>query len=288
MGRFSVLGPRSGQHWFRIGTFEVTTTTLITALAVIALIVDAVSASLLAPLNLETQRVAAGQVWRLVTWPLVNSLASPTGGILLVLALAVFWWLGEQLERSLGSRRYLRFILVLIIVPALAMTAFSLIPGQAFAQPDAGIYDLETAVLVAFAAAYPMARFFFGIPFWVVTVALVGIDLLELAAVRDGGYLVFVALTIVVALLATRSFGLCRHAWIPEIPLPHLITGDPARQRERAAARETRKRRRAAQLRVVHDADIDALLDKISEHGIHSLSPDERRRLDEHRHSLGR
>lgn len=284
MGRFSILGPRSGQHWFRVGTLEVTTTTVITALAVVSLILYAVSFSLLAPLNLDTGLVTSGQVWRLVTWPLVNSLGSPTGGILMIIALAVFWWLGQRLEYSLGSRRYLRFIVVLILVPALLMTAFGLIPGQRFVQPASGIYNLETAVLVAFAAAYPAARFFFGIPFWIVTVALVGIDLLELAAARDGEYLVFVALTIVVALLATRSFGLCRIAWIPEIPLPHVVTGDPARR----AARETRQRRREAQRRVVRDADVDALLDKISEHGIHSLSADERRRLEEHRRSMGR
>ena len=38
----------------------------------------------------------------------------------------------------------------------------------------------------------------------------------------------------------------------------------------------------AGALRLLRQAEVDILLEKINEHGIKSLTPEERRRLDEH------
>ena len=274
MGRFSLSGARSGQHWFRLGSLDVTTTVLVTALGVLSLVVYAVSSSALGWLAFDSRQVTSGQVWRLVSWPLVNPIATAIDALFIALALVIFWWLGSRMEQLLGSRRFLRFLILLVLVPAVAMTVIGLL-SQPLLQGQSGMYVLETGVIVAFAATYPRTPLFFTVPAWIVAIALVGIDVLELVAIRDGPDLLFMGLTIVVSLLAARAFGLSRETWIPRIPLPELVTGD-------TRGRDERRRRRAAQVSATRDADINALLDKIAQHGIHSLSSGERKRLEAH------
>jgi signal transduction histidine kinase len=274
MRRFPLLGPRDRGHWFRIGTVDVTTTTLVTVIACASFVVVAISPSLW-PFDLNTQLVASGQVWRLLTWPLFNDLLS--GSLWIVIAVAVFWWLGQRLETLLGARRCLLFYAILALIPALAITVFS----QATGNPrdvGSGMYELETAVLVAFAAAYPRVRFFFSIEAWVIAIVFIAIDLILFAETRDGFSAVFLLITAAVALLTARAFRLTRAQWIPTIPLPSVVTGDASHRRER----ERKRAARAAHLHVVRQNDVDALLDKISQQGINSLSREERRRLEEY------
>jgi membrane associated rhomboid family serine protease len=285
MSRFPVLGPRDRSHWFRIGTIDVTTTTLVTALACVSLILFAISSTLLEPLQLDTQAVGSGQVWRLLSWPFVNDLLS--GTIWIVLAIVVFWWLGQRLEQTLGPRRCLLFYAILALVPALAITVYGLVTGQDLTQSSllgSGMYDLEVAVLVAYAAAFPRVRFFFNIEAWVITIVFIAIDLLLFAEERAGTAAIYLLITAAVALLATRAFRLTRAQWIPTIPLPASVTGDAAHRRER----QRKKSARAAHLRIVRETDINAILDKISESGINSLSREERQRLDEYGRGPGR
>lgn len=274
-----MLGPRDRSHWFRIGTVDVTTTTLVTALACVSLILFAISPDLLAPLQLDSQAVGSGEVWRLLSWPFVNDLLS--GTIWIVLAIAIFWWLGERLEQVLGSRRCLLFYAILTVVPALVITVYALVTAQEITQGallGSGMYDLEVAVLVAYAAAYPRVRFFFNIEAWVITIVFVAIDLVLFAEERAWTAAVYLIITAAVALLATRAFHLTRAQWIPAIPLPSVVTGDASHRRER----DRKRAARAAHLHVVRQNDVDALLDKISQHGTNSLSREERRRLDEY------
>jgi len=272
------MGPRDPSHWFRIGTVDVTTTILVTAIACITLVLFAISPSLLPPLALSSQLVSQGEVWRLLTWPFANALLDLSNSLWLILAIVVFWWLGERLERSLGARRCLLFYAIIAALPALAITVFGMVTGQWFVQDSSGMFDLETGVLVAFAAAYPRVRFFFGIEAWVLAVAFIGIDVLIYLSQRVWIDVIYLLVTAAVALLATRAFRLTRARWIPAILLPPFVTGDTSHRRER----QRKKAARAVHLRVVHESDINAILDKISEHGINSLSREERQRLDEH------
>ncbi len=264
------------QHWFRVGTVDVTTTVLITALATVSIFVYAIDPGLLEPLVFYSNGVAPGQVWRLLTWPLTN-----VPDIWVVLGIVMFYWFGQGLEQLLGRTRFLHFLVILTLVPAAGDTLFTVLTTHAVASlttPLAiigGITFLASGVVVAYAATYPTARAFYDIPFWALAAVMLGLSALQYTGTRSWDYLVFLLLMVLTALIGARSFGLSRLTWIPKLPLPAIVSGDRSRTEER-------QRRRKTKLRVVRDTEINRLLDKIAAHGIESLTREERHRLDEH------
>lgn len=271
MSWYSPTGPRNAGHWFRVGAIDVTTTVLVTAVVTVLFILSAFAPGILRPVYLDTHLVLGGQVWRLLTWPLANVVGPQA--LLVALMIFIFWWFGQSLEKLLGRTRYLGFLTVDILLPAIVLTAVGAASG--YDLPPAGMYFLSSGVIVAFAATYPGAQSWFGLPFWVITAVILGVNALQLVAAGDWFGLLFLALVIAVALVAARSYGLTRLSWIPHVPLPAVMTGDHSH-------REEKKRRKASHLKVVRDTDINTLLDKIAEHGINSLTREERQRLDEH------
>jgi hypothetical protein len=274
VGWFTPAGPRNAQHWFRVGTVDVTTTVLITAVLAVFFILSAIAPAALTPLYLDTHLVLSGQVWRLVTWPLLNVVDA--SALFVVIMIAVYWWFGQSLEGLLGRTRYLTFTALVILVPAIVLLAVGAGSGKTIAIAEDGAWFLSSAVMVAYAATYPAARSMFGVPFWIVAAVIVGVNALQLISVRDTFGLLFLLLILAVALIAARSFGLTHVRWIPSVPLPAFMTGHAPDRREE------KKRRRATHLEVVRTTDINSILDKIAEQGINSLTRDERERLDEH------
>ena len=272
MSWFTPTGPRNNQHWFRVGTVDVTSTVLITGLAAALFVISAFAVAVLRPLYLDSHLVLTGQVWRLVTWPLVNVVDNQA--LLTVLMFVVFWYFGQSLEGLLGRTRFLTFLALVIVLPAVVITLIGS-AGGGIQMAGSGMYFLSASVLVAYAATYPTARSWFGVPFWVITAVILGVNALQLVANGQMLGLLFFGLVIATALIATRSLGLTRLAWIPHVPFPGFMTGDHS-------ARDSRKRRKASHLEVVRADDINSLLDKIAEHGINSLTREERARLDEH------
>ncbi len=291
-GRFSYSTPdrERGTPWFRVGDFDVTTTVLVTGLCVLSLLVWAIDTSLLEPFILDPGDVRRGQLWRLVTWPIVNTPQS----IWTILTIALFWYFGTQLEGLLGRNRFAWFLLILTVVPAVVAAIVDL--------PVWGLEYLELAVLLVFIAEYPFARFFFGIPGWVIAAVIVGLQVLVLVGTRDGDGLVFLIVLIVTAAFAARSFGLASTLhWIPKVPLPDTISGTRSSGPRRSSKGRVRGRgpssskvvdgpwaapappRPAAPTpdAVAAQAELDGLLDKISASGLDSLSADEKRRLNE-------
>lgn len=310
MDRFRTRGFSTDEGWFRVGTVEVTSGVLIAALSTISMFVYAVDQTLLEHVVLIPEALSRGHVWRLVTWWMVNG---PSLGS--AIAIAIFWWIGRLIERDLGRVRFLWFVAIQVLVPAILTCAYAL-AFDAFLVLG-GIEFLEISVVIAVAVAYPRLRSFFNIPFWVLAAVVVGVDVLQYIGDRAWAYLVMLLLTALTATLMMRAFGLAEQESIPKIPLPSFITGDPYQKANRA--REKAQRRAAkgkpaitptagatrrspkakdtapatvtpirpeARLDRSDQADMDALLDKISATGIDSLTPDERRRLDEHSRRL--
>ena len=76
-GRYSYTSPwsRGNDPWFRIGQIDVTTTVGLIGLGIISVFVWAIegrSHEISLKLLLDPQRVQDGEIWRLITWPLVN------------------------------------------------------------------------------------------------------------------------------------------------------------------------------------------------------------------------
>ncbi len=265
---FSFSSPRSGDHWFRIGTVDVTTSLLIAGLATISMFLYALSPSLLDPLPFTSGQVTHGQVWRLLTWPMAN-----TPSLYGAVAIFLLFYFGREIERAMGRARFLRFVILVTVVPAVVGTVIGVVSGQFFGA--VGITYVEIAVIIAYVVNRPTARTFFDLPFWALVAVVIGVDVLQLLGLRDWPGLEFLILVCGVAAIGTASFGVGNVKSIPSVPLPAVVTGDNSRKVERI-------QKRAAHLHVVQAADMDSLLDKIAEHGIDSLSAAERRRLDEH------
>lgn len=294
-GRFSYSRPeRRGMNdpWFRIGEVDIGSAAFLAILAAISVVVyglgDAGQRFLLR-LALIPDDVWSGQVWRLFTWPLANGFNQRL--LWTAVAIALLWYFGGRLEEQIGRVRMTVLLASLIVFPGII--------GAVLDLPQAGIRSIEIAVLLIFIAEYPNIRFFFGIPAWALGAVYVVTDLLQISAEGSGDQLLFYLASLVIAALAARAVGmLTAYPWIPRVPLPDALTGTTSSGPRRSSRGKVRGK--APRKQVVEgpwsaptpparppadtaaaQAELDALLDKISEHGLESLSADEKRRLNE-------
>lgn len=290
-GRFSYSAPDRNQitPWFRVGNVDVTTSVLVAGLCVASMVVWAIDSTLLEPFALFADDVRRGQVWRLITWPLVNTPES----IWTILTIAIFWYFGRELEGMLGRNRFAWFLGIITLVPAIVATIVDLNVW--------GLEYLELAVLLTFIAEFPQARFFFNIPAWVLGAVIVGLQVLVLVGNRDSSGLVFLIVLLVTAALAARSFGLASGLpWLPQLPLPEFMSGTKSSGPRRSSKGKVRGRGKGKTVvegpwsapappppsrpspdAAAAQAELDQLLDKISATGLDSLTGDEKRRLNE-------
>ena len=281
----------SDDPWFRVGQLAVTTTVMVSAMSVAYMFVWAfeglnrpITTRLILNSGTSLGSVGEGQIWRLVTWPI------PTEPSLWTLLLvAVFWMLGSQLEALMGRKRFTFFLLVLTIVPALVMTALE------FTDTFGVVYGLryvELGVLIAFATHYSSVRFWPGIPAWILAWIIVGMAMLQAISDQRGYELVLTLTMALLAPLMLRALGHAeQHEWLPKLPLPARLTGHP--HRRPPPPQHRRPQPRSTHLSsvpsppppppadVAAQARIDALLDKMGEHGLESLTEAERRTLED-------
>jgi hypothetical protein len=297
-GRFSISVPgRRGPNdpWFRIGTVDVTTTVFVILTCVVSMIVWAIEGpdhQVLGKLILWPDLVLDGQVWRIATWPVPNE-----PDIWLVIMLAVFWYFGTEVERLLGRVRFAVFLGLVTVIPGIVGTLIDL--------PQWGIRPVELCVFLLFVAEYPFVRFFFGIPGWVIGAVILGIEILQLLGDRNEKGIVFLFVALAVAAITARSMGLLSNfPWVPAVPIGAIGQG---RRRQRSRTKQPRSRggggadvvagpwsgtSRGGPSRplpqpppsaqaAADQAELDAILDKISELGMDGLSGDEKSRLNE-------
>jgi hypothetical protein len=303
----------AGDAWFRIGNFDVTTSALIPFIGAVSMLVYGLDPALLAHLEFESLLVTDGQLWRIFTWPIPNR-----PDIFVVLALFLFYLWGTQIERILGRLRFLYFVALLTVVPAVLFSIFQvvfnlfgdirqqiLLFGTSLVG---GVRLLEIALLVTVAISSPQMKFFFGIPARVMAAVFVGIDLLQFLGKRLWGPFWFEIAVIVVGVLLMKPFGLGEHVpkWVPSIPIPGLGGGGRVSSTRRGATARSVKRPKKGSVvtgpwgergtATATDAapsparaglnrndreEVDRLLDKIAASGMGSLSAAERQQLEE-------
>ncbi len=292
--RYSFSSPFShgNDPWFRVGQVDVTTTVAVIGMGILSMFVWAIEGPsrsvskqlwLVSSDYFNATGVLDGQVWRLVTWPIANQ-----PDFWAILLFAVFYMLGSQLENLMGRRPFMWFLLLLTAVPAVVVTLVELVLTD-FVGIAAGLRFIEIGVLVAFAAQYPQARFWPGIPALAMAGIIVAIDYLQILGDRNEYEFVLLTAIVATSLVGMRSFGFAQElSGIPAVRLPAAMTGSAA-PRPPSATR-SRKRGRGNLSAVpsapandpLADMEIDALLDQVAEHGLDSLSKDQRKRLEEH------
>jgi hypothetical protein len=276
--------------WFRVGEFDVTTTVLVIAAGVLSFILYAIDKAQFVHLFLWSNKIQHGEVWRVVTWPLVNR---PSFWSLITLVF--FYLFARQVEAEMGRFKFAALIGWMTVVPAILVAAFSLQPITTAPVLDySAISMISVGVLVAFAAEFPGARFIFNISSRVVAAVLVAFQLLQLIGDRywdDVWMLVFVVAT---SLVTMRAYGYASDlTFIPKLSWPFSKKSSRGPRPASSGAGSKRKKRRGQpELKIVTPAyrppvvdrgiqdEIDTLLDKIAAQGLDSLTSDERQRLD--------
>ena len=69
--QFSLPGRRQRDGWFRIGSLDMTTTALLVAAGIVSMFWYAIDSASLANLAFSGYLVRHGDVWRVITWPVV-------------------------------------------------------------------------------------------------------------------------------------------------------------------------------------------------------------------------
>lgn len=116
-------------------------------------------------LTLDSDSLSHGEVWRLVTY----AFAHDTRGLSHILFNMLFlWWFGSDTEDLYGTREFLAFYLTAVVAAGLAFVAWEWFreePGAVL-----GASGAVTAVLVLYALHFPTRQiyiwFLFPIPIW--------------------------------------------------------------------------------------------------------------------------
>jgi membrane associated rhomboid family serine protease len=90
-----------------------------------------------------------GQLWRLVTWVLYETDALP-----LVFACLTLYWVGSDLARSWGARRFLLFYFGVAVAAAALTTLLGLVWPAVAAIPQGGSWPVLDALVVAWGLQY--------------------------------------------------------------------------------------------------------------------------------------
>ncbi len=150
--QFRTIGPPGWRH-----LPPVTRGTLVlTALGYLATLFPALPAGLLTAV--PDRIVPAGEVWRLVTYPLVN-----VGIVSVLFSLLLLWGFGSELEPEWGSRRYALFLLLATVSGGVLGVGAALLLGGGFGT-GYGLAGPLTAVIAAWMFEGPnRSTNFFGI-----------------------------------------------------------------------------------------------------------------------------
>jgi len=209
-----------------------------------------------------SDRVLHGEVWRLLSYGLLNP-----PDLWFAVDMVMIAWFGREVEKVFGRGKFLTFYACLYVLPPLALTAIG--PWQTTALAGrAGAF----ALFIAFATLYPGVQILFTLlAKWV---ALVLVAIYTLMALSDRNLSAFVSL----ATTAGFAFAFVRYQqgrW--ELPSFRSSSSKPEEEpvvqiSSRSSGRMTRNDSTMA--------EIDALLDKIAKSGFQSLTLQERARLD--------
>jgi membrane associated rhomboid family serine protease len=190
-----------GRPWFHAGKVPVTSTVLLVGVFTLSMVLVAVfkgagANGFLSALPLFSPAVWHGQVWRLVTWPLVN-----IPSIWFVVSMLMIFWCGREVERVLGRMGLLKFTGWV----AAALAAVTLVlPGGVLTGSDM----LGFGIFLAFAIMHPGApTILFGLQMKWVALILIGIQALQCLAFQNWNGLVQLATLCVASAVALKSMG---------------------------------------------------------------------------------
>jgi hypothetical protein len=221
--------------------------------------------------------VLRGQIWRIVTFGFVN-----VPSIQFAIEMVMIVWFGREVERFLGRKRFLTVYAASFFITPIILTAIGWwMPLMLSAKTGA------LAVFVAFATLYPGVPVFFSVLAKWAALILVGIYTMMALAYRDTTLLIWIWASCGTAYLMVRYyqgiFSLPKVRFWKRKPKLRVLPDLPAKKSS-VAAKPLAPPKDAKEAATM--AEVDALLDKIAQSGIGSLTPKERAQLDAAREGL--
>ena len=215
--------------------------------------------------------------WKFLTYGFAHSPTDPTHLIFNMLAL---WFLGQSVERKYGAAEFLRFYLITLVLCGVVWGVVNYLGGTNARL--VGASGAVTAVVILFAVNFPkqqiMFMFILPMPAWVLGVLVVAMDLFQAQGVIavDGGksQIAFdVHLTGAAFAAAYYYLNLNFGKWmggnfrikLPSLKRrPKLKVHDPDQSYEQL------------------DEEADRVLDKLHQEGEDSLTPREKKTLEDY------
>lgn len=294
---FSLPEPRQRDGWFRIGSVDVTTTAFVVGLGVASMLLYALDPATAFKGAFVSELVRHGDLWRLVTWPLTN----PPDSLWAIVGLVVFWFLGHLIEDELGRKPMAVLLAAMAVVPTVLVTLLNVANETGngrWSTYSFSVSFFSLALLTIYGIEHPNAKFFFGIPAWVIAAAFLFIEVLRDVGDRAWAQLILVLLVVAVGCIGVRQRGMLDQlTFIPRAkrlagpaPSPYGEIG-PARPNRSKRSRRRKGPSGAGSVvsgpwaqpggpTPLEQAELDVLLDKISATGIDSLSAQEKDRLN--------
>ena len=226
--------------------------------------------------------------WQVVTY---NFAHVPTIWFLLDMVFLFLW--GREVERYFGRKVFASLYVGLLLAAPIFLLTRGLLLGTDQVLLQEGSYYVDLGVFIIFATIYPNVQFFFGIACKWFAWALLAIGTLQCLAGEAFNDLCVLWLNVGVAFFGTRyasmgssGFALPAGWGIREkFPRKTVPTGVKPRLKPRRAVDTDGGGSDEGRGRDVHES-IDPLLDKISKHGLASLTNSERAVLEKARVSL--
>ncbi|MCS6771423.1 MAG: rhomboid family intramembrane serine protease [Kiritimatiellae bacterium] len=214
-------------------------------------------------LGLSVAGILEGHIWTFLTYQFLHG-----GPFHLLLNILMFVFLGAETERAIGTRHFLVLYFLSGILGGVGWLYLTYPYEGVCVGASAAIFGLLSAFAVLFPHREVSLLIFFIFPVtlkaWVLAIALGTVQLLFSISPNVGG----------VAYSAHLAGAVAGFIYTAVVFRPDWLDALKAAWRTRRREAE----RRAAER---EDRRVDALLDKISREGIQSLTPEERRFLEE-------
>ncbi len=225
-------------------------------------------------LSLNTDDIwQRGQVWRFFSYIAFDPYFFSQRSLWFLWNMVLLYFFGREVEQYVGRKVHLKLYAALILIPAILLT----LVGLVFPQNYLNCCDVFFGFFVAFATLYPGAMPMMWIPLTVRALMwiLLGISTLIDLAANDYTAIFMLWSCSAVAYFAMRLIGAGRgFEWLTDW----------------LEERRTQKLVRESNFKVLEEKkatdSIDAILEKISKHGVASLDARERDALERARTNL--
>ena len=217
------------------------------------------------------------QIWRVITYAFVDMPQNAGDIVWFAVMMLMLYWFGTPVEQYIGRRAYMQLYSFLVLVPA----SFTLLAYPFHWEPFWGSGVVHLTIFVAFALIYPRAEFMFGVQARWIALILIGAHALWSLAFHQ--WTLFFMLLVSQATLFAFFYYLGINSCISmlENAKQSFATKPLASEKLHDKHIQTFK----VEPTNIHES-IDPVLEKISKHGIKSLTEKERAALENARSIL--